>query len=178
MKLGNIITNPLAHMLPILHYGGSSYRFGRGLPPGLEGKAPRWQAVNFNLASQASSRDSVDLADNFELVALMGSSNQAAGFRVQLFDVINRVKLQARGVNANLALGNGTNPFVLRNPYNFGMGGECLVIVQNMAVAVALIQVVLFGFVDDKVTAPTPVDQGLTEYGAMFGGGNRRPGGL
>lgn len=178
MKLGNTITNPLEHMMPYGRMQSAAYRFGRGLPPGLEGKAPRWVTVNMTLASQQTQRESVDVPPNFWLISLLGSSTQALGYRVQLYDADNKVKLQARGVNNPLALASGATPMVLRHPYNFGPEGECLVIVQNQALAQALVQVVLYGCCDDAVTAPDTIDQGLPEYGAMKGDGTRRPGGL
>jgi hypothetical protein len=178
MKLGNTITHPLAQMLPLGRYQASSYRFGRGLPPGLEGKAPRWIVVNFTLTSQQTQRESINVPPNFWLIGALGSSTAAAGFRVQLYDADNKVKLQARGVNRPLGLGTGAFPFFLREPYCFGPEGECLVIVQNQALVAATVQVLLYGVCEDGITAPDPIDPGLPEYGASKGEGNRRPGGL
>ena len=162
-------------MLPLHRYQSNAYRFGRGLPPGLEGKAPRWIAVNFALAAQATQRDNLDIPPFFHLLAVLGSSSQAAGFRAQLFDINDQQKMQARGVNSVLGFSSAAVPLFLRYAHPYGSDSAVLVIVQNLALALNNVQIVLFGVCDDAISAPDPINGNLPEYGASKSDGTRRP---
>lgn len=144
--------HPLTQLLPTGRTQAQVYPMGaRGLPPGLEGYGPMWEPTTFILAQRATQQAIVALKPDFQLLALIGSSAQAAGLRVQLYDTQRKRRFFDRGVNFENALGAAaganTAPFFLREPYSFeGVDKpQILVVVQNLAVVQNVTQVVLYG---------------------------------
>jgi len=121
-------------------------------------KVPAWYVVNFALTARLNSEDRIVTSTDFWLVALLGSSSLAPGFRMQLYDTAVRLRMpdgsvkkgQRLGDPLNFAneLGSAQQPFFLRKPYKFTCRTPVLVRVQNQDVSGATnnIQVVAFGY--------------------------------
>ncbi len=142
----NVLVHPLARMLPLFHLQSQVYRLGERLPPGLEGYTPIWEVAPFLLAGRATQQARISFKRDFHLLALMGSSSAAGGFRLQLYDMAKKRKLTDRGVAFANLLGTGGDPMFLREPHRFdAKDSQALLIVQNQDAAANTIEVVLYG---------------------------------
>jgi hypothetical protein len=158
----SVLTHTLARMLPLHDYQAQVYRMAEKYPPGFEdGFAPIWECATALLPSRGTTQLRINFQNQFHLLAIMGQSQLAGGFRVQIFDtkkvylswkdVARRipgdpnkpgVRLAGRGVNQATFLGagfipgnpssNGSSPFFLREPHPFTeANAQALVIIQN-----------------------------------------------
>lgn len=165
----SVLHHTLARMLPLHRYQSQVYRLAEKYPPGLEhGFTPIWQIANCSLPARQTTQLRINFQRDFHLLAIMGSSSQAGGFRVQLYDmkksylqwanVARRiasvvrgkpgVRLAGRGVGLATFLGTGGAPFFLREPHPFTEdNAQALVIIQNQDTSGAnnVIDVVLYG---------------------------------
>jgi hypothetical protein len=168
-SLKNVLTNPLALMLPLHRLQEQVYRMAERLPPsgGMHDHAPSWECVSMVLAARDTSQVRVNLQRDFHLMAIAcgASSIVNGGFRAQFFDTKKQRRLADRGVMfANIAGSNengagATSPSFLREPYVFDQpDSQLLVIVQNMETAQNTIQIAFYGqvlrFNADSKTAP------------------------
>ncbi len=142
----NVITHPLARMLPKGKYQTQVYRLAEKSPPGLEdGFGPVWEVVPFNPGGRQTQQARVNVQRDFHMLALSASSSRDGGFRYQLYDTKKKLKLTDRGVSWN-TLGKGGNNFFLREPYPFcEPDAQILVIAQNQDTAANNIQIVIYG---------------------------------
>lgn len=164
----NVLTNHLARMLPLHSYQSQVYRLAEKHPPGFEdGFTPIWEVATALLPARQTTQLRINFQNQFHLLAIMGSSTLAGGFRVQLYDMKKQycswanvrrriagepskpgVRLAGRGVNFATFLGTGGDPFFLREPHPFTEpDAQALVIVQNQDITGASnqIQVALYG---------------------------------
>lgn len=155
-SLRHVITNPIARMLPLSREQAMVYRHGEKSPPSgaLEGYAPSWEVVSIILAAQNTAQVRVSVQRNYTLLAVSAasSSNVSGGFRVQLYDVMNKVRFADRGILFSLAggasgpPGSPPAPFFLREPYPFlEHDAQILVNVQNLEAVQNSLQVALYG---------------------------------
>lgn len=144
----NVLTHPLARMLPKGRYISQVYRLAEPSPPGLEdGFCPVWEAVPFNPGGRQTQQVRVGLQRDFHLLAVCGSSSAAGGFRFQLYDVKKKRKITDRGVSFNI-LGSSGKYFFLREPYPMcEENAQMLVIAQNQDTGANTMQVILYGMV-------------------------------
>jgi hypothetical protein len=164
----SVLTHTLARMLPLHSYQSQVYRLGEKYPPGFEdGFTPIWEVATALLPARQTTQLRINFQNQFHLLAIMGSSSLAGGFRVQLYDMKKQycswadaarrivgapqkpgVRLAGRGVNFATFLGTGSDPFFLREPHPFTEpNAQALVIVQNQDTSGASnqIQVALYG---------------------------------
>jgi hypothetical protein len=155
-SLKNVLTNPLARMLPLYRWQEQIYRLAERIPPsgGMQDHSPSWECVSMVLAARDTSQVRVNLQRDFHLMAIAcGSSSVVnSGFRAQFYDTKKRLRLADRGVQfANIAGSNengggATAPSFLREPYVFDQpDSQLLVIVQNMETVTNTIQIAFYG---------------------------------
>lgn len=149
-NLRNTLVHPLARMLPLNKYQRQVYRLGERKPPvgGMKDHAPKDEVVNCVLAPFDTTQLRVNVERDFWLISLAGScsSNLAGGFRVQLYDVLKKVRLADRGVLFSNFGGGASGAFYLREPYQFDLpDSQILLVIQNMENAQNTIQVALYG---------------------------------
>jgi hypothetical protein len=168
----NVLRNHLARMLPLHDYQAQVYRMAEKYPPGFEdGFAPIWEVATALLPARQTTQLRINFQKDFHLLAVMGSSSLAGGFRVQLYDtkkvywswanVRRRTvgdpckpgqRLAGRGVNFATFLGagfvpgaptsTGSSPFFLREPHPFTEDdAQALVIIQNQDISGASNQI-------------------------------------
>lgn len=141
--LRNTLTNKLARLLPLK--GAGVYRLGESNPPGLQGYGPVWEPVTVTLGALQTQQMRVNVQRDFHLLALTGSATGGA-FRVQLYDVNNKLRLADRGVRQENVVGTGGFPFFLREPYRFDQpDSQVMFLIQNLASVSNTIQAVLYG---------------------------------
>jgi hypothetical protein len=152
--MGRTLQNVLARMLPLSREQAQVYRLGEASPPSgpLDGYAPTWEAITINVAALATAQVRVSLQRDFTLLSLTTStsSNVNGGFRGQLYDVMRKVRLADRGIQAALmggSLGGAlTAAFFLREPYRFQThDSQVLVMVQNLETVQNAVQICLYG---------------------------------
>lgn len=144
----NTFMNPLARMIPFFDFQRQVYRLGEHNPPlgEMAEHAPSWEAVSALLPAQGTIQLRVNVQRDFWLLALTTSSDQAAGFRAQLYDTIKKVRLADRGIKNLLIGGTSNGAFFLRDPYNFDQpDSQILVVLQNLALVPANVQLALYG---------------------------------
>lgn len=168
-SLRNVLTHPLARMLPLFRYQEQVYRMAERVPPSgaMSAHAPSWECVSMLLLARDTSQVRVSLQRDFHLMAIATSASRIdnGGFRAQFFDTKKKLRLADRGVQqANIAGSNPnggglTGPSFLRDPYVFDQpDSQLLVIVQNLEPLTNQIQVVFYGqvlrFNQDSQNAP------------------------
>jgi hypothetical protein len=164
----NVLVNHLSRMLPLHSYQSQVYRLAEKHPPGFEdGFTPIWEVATALLPARQTTQLRINFQNQFHLLAIMGSSSLAGGFRVQLYDMKKQycswanvrrriigdpqkpgVRLAGRGVNFATFLGTGSDPFFLREPHPFTEpDAQALVIIQNQDTTGTSnqIQVALYG---------------------------------
>jgi hypothetical protein len=154
----NVLHHMLARMLPLHRYQSQVYRLGEKIPPGFEdGFTPIWEVATALLPARQTTQLRINFQNQFHLVALLGSSSLAGGFRAQLYDMKKvygppgskpGVRLSARGVVLANYFGASGQGFFLREPHPFDEpNAQALVIVQNQDTSGASnqIQVALYG---------------------------------
>ena len=96
----NVLHHTLARMLPPKRWQSQVYRLAQKHPPGLEdGFTPIWEVVSFSLPARQTTQVRVNFQREFYLLAIVGSSSQAGGFRAQVYDQKAKRRLADRGVN-------------------------------------------------------------------------------
>lgn len=161
MSQQRVFIHPLARMLPLLRLQSQVYRLADKFPPGIgDSFAPIWEVVSFNPGARQTQQARVNFQRDFHLLAVIGSSSAAGGFRLQIYDKKKAYlgarlpkdrkegkRLSERGVVFGNFCGLGKQPFFLREPHPFTeQNAQALVIVQNQDTAAAnTIQVVLYG---------------------------------
>ena len=165
----NVLYHTLARMLPLHRYQSQVYALAQKFPPGFEdGFTPIWECATALLPARQTTQLRINFQREFHLLAVMGSSSLAGGFRAQLYDMKKRyctwadaarriigapsekpgVRLAGRGVNFANYFGTGGAPFFLREPHPFTEpNAQALVIIQNQDTTATSnqIQVVLYG---------------------------------
>jgi hypothetical protein len=155
-SLANTMLHPLARMLPIQRLQAQVYRLGERLPPsgGLFDHSPTWEAVNLVLTAGATLQARVNVQRDFTLLAIMASSSSQVngGFRAQFFDTKKELRFMERNAAQNLIAGSVfgagtlTDPFFLREPYEFDQAdSQILVSAQNLETVTNIIQIVFYG---------------------------------
>lgn len=159
-SLGNTMVHPLARMLPLFRLQAQAYRMGEKIPPSGEiaDHGPTWEAVNLVLDARSTLQARVNVQRDFTLIALMCSSsvNDNGGFRAQFFDTKKELRFAERNViqamiagsvsPAGAVRGGFTNPFFLREPYEFDQpDSQILVSAQNLETVTNTIQIVFYG---------------------------------
>jgi hypothetical protein len=152
-----VVFNPRARMLPLFEWQSQVYRLAEKHPPGFEdGFTPIWECATALLPARQTTQLRINFQNQFHLLAVMGSSSAAGGFRAQIYDMKKQycrgskpgVRLAARGVNFVNYLGTGGDPMFLAEPHPFTEpDAQALVVVQNQDTGGASnnIQVVLYG---------------------------------
>ena len=155
-SLQNTLLHPLARMLPLRRQQAQVYRLGERLPPSgpLHDYNPTWEAVNLVLDARSTLQARVNVQRDFTLIALVASSssNVNGGFRAQFFDTKKELRFAERNVIQSLIAGSVfgagaiTNPFFLREPYEFDQpDSQILVSAQNLETVTNTIQIVFYG---------------------------------
>ena len=147
-QLRKEFVNPLAVMLPYMgKYQSMVYRQAQ-LPPGLEGYQPRWEIVNAVLLARQQVQVKVDLMTDFHLLALLGSAttNTLGGFRVQMYDILRKRRLQDRPAQFPNLGGAANAPFFLREPYRFDLPkSQMNLVLVNLEAVTNTVQIALYG---------------------------------
>jgi|SRR5215469_2179438 len=147
IRLLGTAQNPYVGMLPRFPQK-ACFIHGQSSIPGFEGGSPAWCYADYTIAGSDTLDNTIPLPNGFTLLALLGSSSQAAGFKVQIYDTDDQVNLLfLPGLNgAVMATGGGA--LWLRHPFPFVQDEpQCLVRVANLATVQAFVQIVLFGVV-------------------------------
>lgn len=145
VRLMNMEQNPFVGMIP--HpWQKAIFVHGDPQPVGLEGGTPIWVFADFSVPAQQTQDARLPLPNRFVLFSAMASSDQAASFRMQLYDVNRKRRLIERPVNAGNYAGNGASPAFASVPYAFvNLDAQCMVRAVNLATVTAVIQVILHG---------------------------------
>jgi hypothetical protein len=165
----SVLFHTLAKMLPLHSYQSQVYHMAQRHPVGFEdGFTPIWEVATCVLPARQTTQLRINFQREFHLLAMMGSSSAAGGFRAQLYDMKKRyctwadvdrrivgapndrpgVRLAGRGVNIANYFGTGSDPFFLRSPHPFTEpNAQALVVIQNQDTGGASnnIQVALYG---------------------------------
>src|SRR5271155_5173664 len=155
-SLANTLLHPLARMLPLQREQAQVYRLGERLPPSgpLASYCPTWEAVNLALNARSTLQARVNLQRDFTLLSIACSSSSVAngGFRAQFYDTKKQLRFADRGVQQALIAGSVfgagtlTNPFFLREPYEFDQpDSQILVEAQNLEVVTNTINITFYG---------------------------------
>lgn len=132
-------------------------RGGDPVVPQIEGGAPAWIYCEFNpLGANKTGRVRMGLPDGFVLLSYFGSAsvNTVGGFRVNVYDFDNRIRLTERPVNFQLLTGQGNAPLFqpsmigsrVAQPYRFAaVTPQCSVTIVNLENANNVIQFGLYG---------------------------------
>ena len=142
------LQHPLARMLPLYAWPRQVYRLGEKVPPGLKGYTPIWEVFTATLAGLANTRLRINVQRDFHVLAVIGSSSAAGGFKAQFYDTAKKRTLSDRGENfGNLTTGTaGQRVIFLRTPYEFDVpDSQVLCVIQNQAAGANTVQIVLYG---------------------------------
>jgi hypothetical protein len=116
------------------------------------GKTPNWKSFDFVIAARDTQEQRRVMSNAFVLLAFMGSSSLAPGFKLQLYDATRKQPLSDRGLNFPNFSGSAARPYFLKDPYPFRENTQLAVRVQNLDVSGAnnLIEIVLYGVIDES----------------------------
>ncbi len=117
---------------------------------------PFWFLIyDGTIGPQQTDRGQITVQEDTWLIALMASSQQAAGFAAQLFLPGEETNFQDDDVPNPNMFGNGHRPFYLINPQHIHVGDQLESRIINLATASSAIQLVGLGLRPDtrkKVT--------------------------
>jgi len=114
------------------------------------GRCPHYVGpLDFTLAARDVQESRIPAGPSFVLLALLGSSTSALGFKAQLYDSRREKALSDRPLNFGNCWGSGKNPFFLKEPYEFAEDANILVKVQNQDIITNTVEVVLYGLWDE-----------------------------
>lgn len=101
------------------------------------------------IGAQQTDRGQITVQEDTWLIALMASSQQAAGFAAQLFLPGEEITLQDDDVPNQDMLGTGQRPFYLLKPQHIHVGDQLESRIINLATAGSAIQLVGLGLRPD-----------------------------
>ena len=136
--------NPVNPLLSYRGFFGSPlYLSDVNLLEKLAATRPFWVALyDGTIGAQQTDRGQVIIRDDCWLVALMGSSGQAAGFVAQFFDTQRGKLFQDTPVNFANGEGTAQKPFWLKKPQLLPSPGQVQSRVINLATVSNAIQIV------------------------------------
>ena len=117
------------------------------LPPGM----PRWQVYELDLAPQETQNITVVFGFRTWILALIGSYNQAAGFKANFFDATKKRNIfgNTRELNVNV-VGTASNPAWLPVPYEMAANSPLFIRVTNVATVEALGELVVYSHMEGE----------------------------